>query len=344
MDLEELKLKNAETETDTSGDPAETVEEVEEEVADEETEETEESGESQAEENSEDAEEPEVEEWMKADDQTSEDNEDKKFTDGDAAAMRRKFKAAASEQKDEIELLKAENEKLRQSGVSAQTAGVAPEEPPKLSDPNIDFDEDKYAQAMLEYSARQVNQLIDKRLNTDNSNQQIAQNRQKIESSLDSHYQRVEKMAKVSNIDAETYKNAELKVRRMLDKAYPDGGDAALDEIIHRLGPGSEKIVINLGISAKTQSEFSSKLAEDPTGLSAIMYLGEKKAEFNSSKKTASRAPKPAKNLTGGKGGNVSKAMSEVALRKAYDKSTDVQEKLNFKFDARAKGYNVSGW
>lgn len=329
MSLEELKAQN-------TADEAETVE-VETEAAEEaEAEETQEQEEVESGEVSEgDAEagegETEVEAWQLEDEQASEGGE-KRFTDSDVAAAKRKLKARIEKRDDEIAQLKAELEKLKSGRVEQPTAERKPM--PKLED--YDYDESKYQAAMESWMLAQIDNVAKSRQSTETKSKA----QQQLEQSVESHYERAAKLTAEHGIDETVYRGADLAVRQVVESVFEGAGDVITDSLIARMGEGSEKVMYALGRSSEKRERLKAKLLEDPNGIAASIYLGELKAEITKPVKRVTNAPKPAKRATGGTGGG----SGEDALRRKYQKESDMQVRFNLRREAKAKGFDVSKW
>lgn len=331
MTLEELKAQNAVDETEAVDVEAEEVEEVEaEEESEQEVVETDETSE---EEDSEEAseEESEVEAWQLEDEQASDDGE-KRFTDSDVAAAKRKLKAKIEKRDDEIAELKSQIEKLRTGRVEQPSSAKKPM--PKLED--HDYDEGKYQSAMEAWVRDQVADAAQSHKSTESQTKAQKQ----IEQSVESHYERAAKLTAEHGIDDTVYRGADLAVRQTIESVFEGSGDIITDSLIARMGEGSEKVMYALGRSAEKREKLRAKLLEDPNGLSAVMYLGELKAEITKPVKRVTNAPKPAKRATGGSGGS----NKEDTLRRKYQKESDMQARFNLRREAKAQGFDVSKW
>lgn len=324
MTLDELKEENAQIEAEQQQDTAPVVDEVEESAAEVETEELEQV----AEPDQEETEETEVESWMKTDAE-----EEKKFTDGDVANARRKLKAKL-EAKHESELAQRDKE-LEELRAAQSTQGVAPKKPTREQ---FDFDDDKYDEALIEWLDNKSAVSARSREQEARIKEQARRAAEDVEARVNSHYERAEKLLKESNIEPDLYRAADLAVREMIDRVLPTQGESITDNLIARLGEGSEKAIFFLGRNQQAQSSFEKKLRDDPTGLEAAMYMGELKSRFNAPKTRVSNAPKPAKGINGDSSTTTSK------LKRDYEKATDVQTRFNIKREAKAKGVDVKSW
>lgn len=256
--------------------------------------------------------------------------------------LKHKLKARLSEKDDEVAQLKAELEQLRAGGVMNQQQQQAPIKVPKLSE--YDYDEDKYAEAMADYSAR----LVDAKLNSFSSDTQAKQqqalvNKQR-QAALDQHYERAESLVKANKMSAETYSGAELKFRQGLHQVTGDG-DRVADEIITRLGDGSAKVIAHLGVNGSAMATLKDLLQTDPTGLKAAVYLGQLEARFsNVSGNKLSKAPAPDSEV---RASAPAGSATMDSLRKAYQaasRSGDAQKAFDLRRKAKASGFNTSNW
>jgi hypothetical protein len=326
--LEELKAENAAKELEQQ--PVEAVEqpeivEHELEAADQDTD-TEAQGE-------------EVEDWLKGDSAQA-------VPLAKHVELKHKLKARLSEKDDELAQIKAELAQLKAGGVMNQqpTQQQPALKVPKLSD--YDYDEDKYAEAMADYSAQLVESKLSSftaRGNQENQ-QRIAQ--QQREKALDSHYERAEQLIKSTGgkLTAETYQAAELNFRQQLNQVTGNG-DSVADEIIARLGDGSAKVVAHLGVNSSAMSALKERLLDDPTGLKAAVYLGQLEAKFQSAQTgKLSKAPAPESSVKAS--APVGTATME-SLKKAYKSARergDTQKAFDLARQAKASGYDSKQW
>lgn len=335
--LEELKAENAaaeltgteETEVITPNTIAEVEEEeVETEEADTDTEDL---GEGKKEEV--------LESWMQTESEESEGN----FNNGDMASLRRKLKGKVKERDEEIEQLRAENERLKTPQQSQQANQV----PPRPTREQFDWDDDKYDAAvdewqMQRFQATQANQQQQSKVNQSQQAQLDA-----ITKATDSHYERAQKLVESGAISAEAYTLADTAVRTAFEQVFPSQGDTVTDAVISQLnslGEGSEKVMFHLGRNPTALSSLKSKLTSDPSGMQAMAYLGTLHAKATQSPtKKVSQAPKPATQLKGEE--NTSSA-SKPMLKKyqAAHKSGNSQEAFNIKREARQKGIDTTSW
>lgn len=316
--LDELRAENA------AEQPEEIIEEVQ--LADEEPTETEQQAEPDGEQQTE-----EVEEWLK---DTSQAVPLAKHVE-----LKHKLKARISEKDTELARLKAEIEALKTGAAQPQQAQPALKMP-KLSD--FDFDEEKHAEAMAQYFA----QVAQSQFSGQAQQQKQQQAQAQLQQAVDAHYERAAELVSSGKIDATKYQQADHRVRVELGNLFgsPEQGDTIADTMLARLGAGSEKVMVHLGVNPAALNELKAKLSNDPSGLDAMIYLGELKAKFNAQTNKLSKAPKPDTPLNG----DVSVgSLSASALAKGYQeahKKGDTQKAFELKRAAKAKGVNTSNW
>jgi hypothetical protein len=256
--------------------------------------------------------------------------------------MKHKLKAKLQSSDDEIARLKAENEALR-SGSGKPQVQHQSDAPvmPKMDDDDIGYDDAKYQQRMAEYAAA----LVDYKLSThERSRAQSSQQEQQnaaVQSGLEKHYERAEALVLAGKVTAENYQAADHVVRKAMVEALPDLGEVVLDNLIARLGDGSEKVIYHLGVNPAALSKLKESFKTDPTGFASSMFLGELKAKFTSATiDKSSKAPKPDRPLNG------TAKVSTGGLHAAYKKSFAAQDgkSLSIKREAKAKGIDTSKW
>lgn len=336
MTLEELKKLNAETPEDQGEQtvidnltPDEENAEEQEPEAEEQAEEEEDENEKEPAENGEDAgsAEEEVPDWAKPESEA-------KYTDTDAANIRRKWKSKLKESDEENKRLEARIAEL-ESGESKT---------PELKRPNPDdFEEHAdYQEALVDYKfqvrqAKQDSETAARKREEERNTQQ-----KRIEKSVNDHYTRAAQLAEKSGIKPETYQAADLRVRQTIDAVYPDGGDAITDALIANLGEGSEKVMYHLGVNPSKLQALREKFEQDNTGLSVAAYLGSLKAELDLPAKRKTAAPTPTPEVKGD-----GSTQSETALKKKYQeahKKGNTQAAFDLKRQAKAKGINTGAW
>src|SRR6478735_768708 len=182
----------------------------------------------------------ESDDWMKSE----EDAKEAKYTDHDAAAIRKKWKGRATAAEDEAEKLRKENEELKQKLKTPVVAQTIPGEP-KRDDYKTD---DEWIKALTAHQLTITQNEIQ-------SQQAAAEQRRKQDEAaaatakaVDGHYERAVKLAEKSGIKPEAYQSADLVVRKAIESQFPKAGDAVADALIASLGAGSEKVFYHLGV------------------------------------------------------------------------------------------------
>ena len=335
LTLEELKAENAAEETEEATAPQAEAEAEELEAVDTESEEAEQV----AELDQEGAEETETEAWMQTDEPASEDN-GKKFTDHDIAAAKKKY-AAKLERKHNDETQALLDRIAALEGKQNANIAPAPMAKPRREDfYEADDPDEAYTDALLEFklSKVQTKQAEASAANQFEVRQQKAQ--QELEESVNSHYQRAATLAQEANISPEVYQSSDKAVRQAIESAIPGQGDLVADQLISRIGEGSEKVMYFLGRNPSAQIKLQNALRDDPSGISAAIYVGSLKSDIAAPKKKTTNAPKPATNING----DATQTASADKMQKQYGKLKDVQARLDFKRKAKADGVDTSKW
>lgn len=99
----------------------------------------------------------------------------------------------------------------------------------------------------------------------------------------------------------------------------------------------------HLGVSPKRLAELTSKLAEDPSGIQASIYLGRLSAELTAPARKTSNAPAPATTVKG----DASTTDAGKALHRKYleaHKRGDNQAAFNIRREAKQSNINVNSW
>jgi len=329
--------ENAEVETETEQAPQASDDEKATKAADDETQETE----TDAESGLETGEKPEVESWMDGDDHAPEAG--KAFSNNDMAGLRKKLQAKADrkiEGKDsEIEKLRLENEALRSNRPAANEQLTRP----KREDFYESDDQDEaFTDALVDYKI--AKQKAEYTAETASSNaEMLAVKRQRVISSGESeHYDRALKLVVDSKISAEKYQGADLAFRQAIDEIVPGGGDNITAGLVNALGEGSEKVIFNVGINQQRLNKIKDLLINDPSGLSLMSHLSDKKNKLTFSKsKTSTPAPAPDIN------GDVTDSAGEKAMIKQFksaENSGDPQKMMDILSTGRRKGYKTKTW
>ena len=334
--LEELRAENAEPEEEVEQITEPVLNEALEDASEEEAEEAEEAAASDTGE----TEEPELEAWQLTEEQTSEDNES--FSSSDIGKVRRKFKAKLTAEKDENAELRAQLEALT-AQVNGTAQPAAPAQATVGARPTLesmDYDEDAYNKAMDDWYDAKVDARVSAATHTQVKTQAQTNAENAVAKSLDAHYDRASTLAQESNISAEVYQAADLKVREAFESVMPGQGDVVTNQVISSMGEGSEKVMYFLGRNPQARAKLTEILSSDPGGIKAALYLGKLQAEVGSPQKRKSNAPKPAKKLDTGD----NSVDPGAALRKQYEKADTVQACMDIKFKARDAGINTKKW
>lgn len=325
--LDELKAANATAEAEQPEVDEQEVDQVDEveAAADEETEvDTEAQGET------------EVEEWLKGDEGQSQAVPLSKHVE-----MRHKLKARLSEKDSELDRLRQEFELLKAGYAAPQQQQAPTLKMPKLSD--FDFDEDKYAEAMAGYQEQLLESKLAQKLGSreQQQHQQIVERQR--EEKVEQHYERAAKLIESTpGFSAEKYKAADYRVRQELH-ALTGNGDLVADELIARLGEGSERVIAHLGINETALSELKQRLIEDNSGISAAVWLGQLNAKLKAPAVKLSKAPKPDPGIKGDAGGASTSGNLLKQVKAARDKG-DIGRVIKLKTEAKAKGIDTSKW
>lgn len=211
-----------------------------------------------------------------------------------------KLRESRREDRAEKERLQQELEQLRQQ------VTLAPPKQHEAAMPTLagcDYDETAYAEKLNQWQQAQVQkQLQTYHQSLQQKQAQEAQARE-AEQRINAHYDRA------ASLQVPDYEDAERAVRDTL------GGDLT-DLMIARLGDGSEKMVYHLGKRPERVQELIASLQTDPSGLDAMMKLGEWRTKLVVKPKTKTISSAPAADeALGGRTGQ-----SEAALLKQLEK------------------------
>lgn len=143
------------------------------------------------------------------------------------------------------------------------------------------------------------------------------------------------------------YQSAEQRVKSTVRGVSGATDDNTYEAFVQHLGEGSENVMLYLGRDTNALNKLSSTLRADPTGLSAMAYLGSIRGKLGKIKGTPvkSRAPKPGiahTNQGTGKG-----VLTVASLRSAYTKAHkdgNVQRAVDIKFKAKGLKVDTSAW
>lgn len=281
----------------------------------------------------------EPEDWMKGDDQESQEA-GKKFTDSDIGAAKAKLRAKLEKQhQSELEELRAQLEAQRSKSVPQPSARPKREDFYEHDDPD-----DAYAEALMEWKLDSA--VAQKTAANQQYEQQRKQleARQKIDSSVEQHYERAAALAAASDITPELYQSTDRKVREAIQGVFGgESGEHVTNALIASIGEGSEKVMYKLGVSPKCLAELTSKLRDDPNGIQAAIYLGKLSAELTTATRKRSNTPAPATTVQGDAN---TTDLSRSLMRKYQDahKRGDAQAAWDIKTEAKGKKINVSTW
>ena len=293
----------------------------------------------------------ETESWMQTEDAgDSEDDTKSGFVPSAKHAAKRKdfksLKADLRDTSDENAELKARIAAL-EGGNTPQAQAPKPTLGARPTREQFDFDDNAYDVAVDEWNDAKFDLKLNERLTTNqqSNNQEQAQQKaqQALQNNLSDHYERASKLVESGKVTAESFKSSDKMVRLSLDSMSPGNGENITNSIIstlNSLGEGSEKVMYQLGVNETKMSRLQSLLITDPSGLSAVAYLGQLHSQVQTPSKRRSQAAKPSANADG-ETGSSGKAGT---LQKQYAKSTDPQERVTMKRKARSNGIDVSNW
>jgi len=292
----------------------------------------------------------EIEGWMQTEDaETSDDEKKGGFVPShEAASRRKKAKALRGELNDTQD----ENQQLKEK-LAAYEAGNAPqvqkqdELAPRPTREQFDFDDDAYDAAVDKWNDQKFDMKLNAHSQTrETKNQQESQQKAQQETftkNLDSHYDRAQKLIDEGKITDEAFRNSDKIVRQAMENVFPQNGNRQTDALIsalNSLGDDSEKVMYQLGVNPAKLHELQTLLSNDPSGLTAMGYLGKLQAGIKTPKAKNSQAPAPGSHVEG-EGGNDGKA---GALHKQYTNAKTVQERITLKRAARQQKVDTRNW
>lgn len=294
----------------------------------------------------------ETEEWMRgdqdADDDADGDGDGKgagTITTNDARKMRLKYKGKLQEKDDELAAAREENARLKQQLENGGKPAAKPGA--KLVPPNRDdFDsQEDYLEARQDYLFKKHQAEQQSQQHARNLEQRQQQELAKVQTGVDEHYDRAAKLCETSQIKPEKYQAADTRFRQALEDIFPGSGEAVADNLISRIGAGSERVIYKVGIDSAALKELVKRFGEDESGLSAAMYMGELNRSLKPAGKRQSSAPAPAPDAGGDGGkGNGNQA---AALRKKYREAharNDSQGAWEIKSKAKQAKIDTSDW
>ena len=254
--------------------------------------------------------------------------------------MKQKLKGRISEKDSKIEVLEAE--------VAALKAGTA--KPASVNLPvrpkRIDFDSDElYDIALDKYEEKRDDIRYTRLEQSQTIKDRQYKAREKMDQAVNAHYDRAGKLIDDSGIDSKIYQQADIVVREAVEAIRPNQGDIIVDQLIALTGEGSEKVFYFLGKNKAALAEVKNRLAEDPSGMKAALYIGQQKERLLSPKRATTKAPSPGPNPTGDVSVQGSKKIS--ALKKKYldaHRAGNLQIAYNLKKEARGIGAEIAEW
>lgn len=279
----------------------------------------------------------EVEDWLKDDDQASQSVPLAKHVQ-----VKHKLRARLEDKDSELEVMR---QKLAQYEAGAQPQQMQ-QKAPELKIPTLsqfDYDEDQYNVAMADYQDKLVDYKLSQKMASTQQSEQQKNALDKQQKAVDAHYERAAKLIESAGIPAEKYQAADTVFRRELH-SVTGNGDVVADAIISRLGEGGEKVTYHLGVNQAAMAQLKQKLQEDPSGISAAVYMGELRAKFGSAvTNKLSKAPKPDSALDG----DTNATLNTSSVKKQYEaahKAGDTAKAFKLRQQAKASGANTSEW
>ncbi len=283
-----------------------------------------------------------VEAWMEEEDETGR-------TDSQTVPLhahvkaKHKLRGTIKSQQDEIDRLKAENDALKTGTIKPVNSSLQLPERPKRNA----FDSDEaYETALDKYYDEKETIKFNKLQQDHNVNASQAKEIEALETAVNSHYDRAEKLITTSGISPDAFKAADTTLREAIEVIRPGAGDAIADQMIAILGEGSEKVFYKLGNpkNKALRGELINILATDPSGLRLAAFLGEQKALLTTvTTKRISKAPPPdGQHQSDADGSDKAKL-----LKRQYDaahKANDISRAWAAKKKAKQGGIDVSKW
>jgi len=278
-----------------------------------------------------------VELWQEV--ESTDDGEIDAVPVGTHIKMKSKLKGRISERDDEISKLRTELEEIKQTRVAPKESTSIPQRP--LEE---DFDTtEEYRAALTKYEDDRSQARFEAREAKKLQSDSIVQTKKVIDSAVDGHYERAAGLIEKSGISSDVFKRADETVRLAMESLRPKEGDLIVDQMINTLGEGSEKVLFFLGRNNKALNAVKGMIAEDPSGMKALVYLGQQKERLTNPKKRISNAPPPA----GDANGDVVQKDEGVKLKRKYDAAHKKQQgdvAYRYKQKARKAGVDTSSW
>jgi hypothetical protein len=271
------------------------------------------------------AEAPEVEDWMKTEDDEEDSPKPQKFL-----KAKKRLKGELAKVEGERDSYKDEIEKLK-----AQIAAKETQKPSELKRPReLDYETDEEYNAALEkYDSDLVESKLQSLTSKSQQEEAVRKAREAVSKAVDDHYERASQLVESSGIKPEVYQASDSTLRSAVESIMPGRGEMVVDHLISTIGEGSEKVAYFLGRNKTALSEFQSLLLKDPNGIQAAIYLGQQKERLTNPRKPKSQAPAPAAKV----GGDQAKDMA-TSLKRKYDdahKKGDASAAFDIKREAR---------
>lgn len=284
-----------------------------------------------------------LEAWQLEDDSTGELKAGSVLPVATHVKMKAKLKGRLAEKDTELENLKAEIEALKAGKQQLPTMPNEIKPKPKLED--FGFDEERHNAAIEKWDDERLTAKLAKLQQVNQQQSHIRNQQTELESSVDKHYLRAAELAEKSGIAPELYSAADRNFRLQIEGVFPGKGDLIADQLIANLGEGSEKLTYFIGRNKAAQSELTSLLNADKSGVKAAIWLGRKLSEIGSPVKKTSQAPEPSPQLKGDV--NVADDFSIRKMKEAYAKARkadNAQAAYDTKKKAKAAGVDTSTW
>lgn len=342
--LTELKRKNAEAE-EASAEPAEEAQDVELDEVVEELVDNADAVEDETDSSDEQEDESDTESWMEADEES--DSEEQSVPLSKHISLRSKLKDKVREKDSELEQLKAEIERLKQSKPASDTATTL--QPPKVEDYQDEYGDTDFAK-FNEANARYMQDLVDSRVSGGTKKQEEEAKQQQLqqqrESTVNHHYELAERLVNSGILKADDYIAADSTIVNTLELSVPGRGRAVADGLIQHLSEVSdqpEKVWFKLGKDPKLLSQVIEAYQSDTSGVKGVALLARISQKYTTPAKRKSKAPAPARKVQG----DQSQTPSTDKLQKKYKeahKKGNLQAAFNAKREAKKAGVDTSNW
>lgn len=238
--------------------------------------------------------------------------------------------AERKQSKEEIERLRAENERLKQGGMQQQPTEQQLQVPVMPSESELNFDstliaaaKEKYAKDLHEYQMQLSQQATRTVLDEHLHGKQRAEQQQQVKQAIESHYERAEKL-KVSDYD-----EAESKLIDVLDQN-------AVAEIVQAV-PNSEAVIYYLGKNDAAAQKLRETWVRNPSMV--LFELGGLSKDLKIRPKTKKDQPAPESKVTGAAPASKSSLEKEIEKERellASGKKRDFTQLNKLKRDLRA--------